>query len=167
MEPGIIKPLPLTEILYVLEPITLTKTAENDERGSSLVEVIMASAVALIIIGAVLSIITRESHQRRATSESGMALNAAVNNLEQIRSLDEATVLGLDGTGFDVPGATGAPGGLRPVPGDVDNLPGLLSVIEEESSGGVKIYRVLATVAWKGGGGTQRIRLQTLYGERK
>ncbi len=127
----------------------------------------MASAVALILIGAVLSIVTRESHQRQATSESGLALNAAVNNLEQIRSLDEATLIGLDGTGFDVPGANGGPGGLQPVPGDVDGLPGLLSVMSEESSGGVTVYRVLVTVARKGVSGTQRIRLQTLYGERK
>jgi type II secretory pathway pseudopilin PulG len=139
----------------------------NGEQGSSLVEVMVAAMVALIIVGAVLSIVVSESHQRRATSETSLAMSAAVNNLEQIRTIDEATLVGLDGSGFDVPGPNGDPGGLQPVPGDMDGLPGLLTVVEEDSSGGVKIYKVVATVAWKGVSGTQRVRLQSLVGERK
>ena len=53
------------------------------------------------------------------------------------------------------------------MPGDPDGLPGEFSVVEDPASTGVKLYRVSATVVWRGVTGDRQIRLETLVGERK
>lgn len=128
----------------------------------------IAALVSLVLVGAVLSTVIQQGHQRQSTSETSLALSAALNNLEQLRTVDEATLVSLDGTGFEIPGSNGAPaGGLTPQPGDFDGMPGQLSVIEDQKKGGVTLYRVVATVSWTGVSGKRQIRLQALMGERK
>jgi len=127
----------------------------------------MASLFGLIIMGAVLTMITRQSVHRQTNVESSLALSAAINNLEQIRAVPTTGLPALDGVGFDVPGLNGAPGGLPPVNGDVDGLPGKLTVALDQNTGGVSIYRVDAVVTWDGVSGPRQVRMGCLIGERK
>lgn len=139
----------------------------NRQEGTSLVELMLSMIVGLVLIGAVLSVVIQQSHLRQSNAESSLAVGAALNTLERLRTLDDATFPTLDGTGFDIPGLNGQPGGLQPVPGDLDGLPGHLSVLVEQTSGGATLYRVVATVSWTGAGGRKRINLQSFVGERK
>jgi type II secretory pathway pseudopilin PulG len=140
---------------------------QQSQQGSSLVEVMVATIVSLVLIGAVLSTVIQQAHQRQATAESSLALSAALNNLEQLRTMPEATLAAMNGVGFDVPGSNGNPGGLTPVPGDVDGLTGQFTVLQDQNSGGVTLYQVVATVSWTGVSGRRSVRLQALMGERK
>ena len=125
-----------------------TNRETNSEQGASLLELMIATLVALVLLGAVLSLVIQQAHQRQANTESSLALSAALNNLEQLRTVPATTLLTLNGTGFDVPGSNGAPGGLQPVPGDIDGLPGEFLVSVDQSAAGVDLYRVVATVTW-------------------
>ena len=144
-----------------------TNRETNREQGTSLLEVMIATLVALVLLGAVLSVVIQQGRQRQTHTESSLALSAALNNLEQLRSVPATTLLALNDTGFDVPGSNGAPGGLQPVPGDVDGLPGQFLVSVDQSAAGVDLYRVVATVTWRGVTGRRRVTLQALMGERK
>ena len=144
-----------------------TNRETNREQGTSLLEVMIATAVALVLLGAVLSVVIQQGRQRQANTESSLALSAALNNLEQLRTVPATTLLTLNGTGFDAPGSNGAPGGLQPVPGDIDGLPGEFLVSVDQSAAGVDLYRVVATVTWRGVTGRRRVTLQALMGERK
>lgn len=137
------------------------------ERGVSMIEVMIGAIIGVVIIGAVLSILVHQSHLRQSNAESSLAINAVLNNLEQLRTVSQATLPTLDAKGFDVPGLNGEPGGLRALPGDPDNLPGQINVFVDQSSGGSVLYRVVATVAWTGATGRRRFVMQTLMGERK
>ncbi len=141
--------------------------SENLQKGTSLVEVMIAAVVSLVLVGAVLSTVIQQAHQRQTTSETSLALGAALNTLEQLRTIPETALPGLDGVGFPVPGSNGKPGGLTPQPGDPDGLPGQLAVFVDQTELGVTLYRVVATVAWTGVSGRRQIRLQSLIGERK
>jgi type II secretory pathway pseudopilin PulG len=141
---------------------------ENHQKGSSLIELMIAAMVSLVLIGAVLSTVIQQGHQRQATNETALALSAALNNLEYLRTVDEATLPTLDGKDFDIPASNGQPyGGLTPQPGDPDGYPGKLSVFVDQNKAGVTLYRVVATVSWTGVSGKRQIRLQALMGERK
>ena len=140
---------------------------ENRQKGSSLIELMIAALISLVLIGAVLSTVIQQGHQRQASAETSLALSAALNTLEQMRTMDEATLVSRDGKNFDVPGSNGGAGGLTPQPDDFDGLPGQISVIEDLKKGGVTLYRVVATVSWTGVSGKRQIRLQSLIGERK
>lgn len=145
----------------------MPENRQDHERGSSLVELMIAAIVSLVLIGAVLSTVIQQGHQRQSTTETSLAVGAALNILEQLRTVDEATIPMLDGVGFDIPGSNGRPRGLTPQPGDTDGRPGQLSVFVDQDTAGVRLYRVVATVAWTGVSGKRRIRLQALMGERK
>ena len=138
---------------------------ENRQKGSSLIELMIAALVSLVLVGAVLSTVIQQGHQRQSTNETALALGAALNNLELLRTMDEATLPAMDGKEFDVPGSNGNPKGLTPQPGNL--LPGKLSVFVDQTTGGVTLYRVVATVSWTGVSGKRQIRLQALMGERK
>ncbi len=139
----------------------------KSQEGSSLIEVMVATIVSLVLIGAVLSTVIQQGHQRQVTAESSLALSAALNGLEQLRTKTEAELTATHNTGFDVPGSNGNPGGLTVVPGDADGLPGQFTVVLDQSSGGVNLYLVVATVSWTGVSGRRTVRLQSLMGERK
>ena len=119
------------------------------EEGTTLVEVMVSALIAVVLVGAILSVVISQASQRRSTTEQSLALGAALNNLEQLRAVPIATLPTLDGTGFDVPGLTGQPIGLNPIPGDPDGLPGEFTIVVDQTSGSVILYRVIATVAWR------------------
>ena len=145
----------------------MSENRQKGSKGSSLIELMIAASISLVLIGAVLSTVIQQGHLRQASAETSLALSAALNNLEQLRTVPEATLPTLDGTGFDVPGSNGGPGGLTPQPDDLDGLPGQLSVIVDQSKAGVTLYRVVATISWIGVSGRRQILLQALMGERK
>ena len=84
-----------------------------------------------------------------------------------VSRLSEADLKAMDGKGFDAPGPNGQPRGLRPIPGDVDNLPGRLTIVVEKTSGDATLYRAIASVSWVGVNGRRVYSVQTLIGERK
>lgn len=141
--------------------------AEGLETGSSLIELLVSLIISVVFLGAVLSVVIQQGHHRKSITETSLALSAALNNLEQLRTVDPATLVGLNGTGFDVPGVNGAPGGLQSLPNAPNGLPGRFTVVTDKMIGAVVLYRVIVTVTWKGVGGKKQVRLQTLMGERK
>jgi hypothetical protein len=142
-------------------------TGKKGEEGMSLVELMIGAFLGIVLIGAVLSIVVHQGHLRQANAESSLAHGAALNNIELLRSLSEAELKTMDGKGFDAPGSNGQPGGLQPFPGDLDNLPGRLTVVVEKTSGAATLYRAIASVSWVGVNGRRVYSIETLIGERK
>lgn len=132
-----------------------------------MVELLVAMVASVLVIGATLSMTSQHAKLRRADRERNLALVACRNNLEELRSVPFTSLPAMDGVGFDVPGSTGAPGGLEPLPGDADGLPGQFSVTVDQASGGSILYLVRATVTWSGSLGEQTFELETLIGERE
>ena len=146
----------------------VTELRDRDrERGSSLVEMLVTSVIVVTLLVALLSATMNHSRQRRLNGERNLALVAAMNTLEQARTIPYADLPALNGTGFDVPGPNGQPGGLHPLPGDADGLPGSIRVVLDLSYGGAQVYRVTARVDWKGVQNKNQIELSSLIVERK
>lgn len=140
----------------------------NDrEAGTSLVELMFASLVVLIVVGAILSMAIRQSAQRGANVETSLALAAAVDALERSRALTEPELLALDGQGFDVLGQNGGAGGLSPQAKDADGLPGRFEVVVDQDYGGHKLHRVTVSIHWRGVSGSRALQLSALVGNRK
>ncbi len=137
------------------------------ERGASLLELMVALVAAATILGAIISTLTRHSLQRQTMTELNLAAAAALDNIEELRSVDYAQLATKNGVGFDVPGLNGAAGGLRAKPGDLDGLPGKITVAVEQSFGAAVLYRAQVEVEWVGAQGTRSIRFETLLGGRK
>lgn len=145
-----------------------TQPHTNGETGMTLVEAMLATTATFVLIVAVLTAVTQQSRMRQSITESTLATQAILNNLERARSLDADAVAGLDGVGFDVPGITGTSAGLAAIPGDADGLPGQISVVVDRSGAPDQtLYRVAASVVWRGASGQRRLTLQTLIGERR
>ena len=85
------------------------------EDGTSLVEVMVSALIAVVLVGAILSVVISQASQRRSTTEQSLALGAALNSLEQLRTVPQAGLLALSGTAFDVPSL----GLVRRLPSDV------------------------------------------------
>lgn len=139
----------------------------NRESGISLVELMIAAVTSVALLSSVLMGVTQVSTHRQLALETNLAMVAAMNVLEEARTVDFANIPALHGTGFDVLDSLGNAGGLRVVPGDSDGLPGELSVAVEESSGGNTLYRVTATITWVGVMDPRSMFLETLIAERK
>ena len=137
------------------------------EEGISLIELMISILAAVVILGAVLSASLQHASERKSNAELNLALLACTNNLEELRSIPFDQLPARDGDDFDVLDINGNLGGLRPVPGDPDGVPGELSVTTDQSSGASVLYLVRATVIWSGTLGRQRVELETLMGERK
>jgi len=139
----------------------------HGEAGITLIEVMVCAVLAIVFLGAYMALAVRLSGHRQQERERALAMTAAINNLEHIRAVNFATLPSLDGSGFDVPGNNGTAGGLNPQAGDPDGLPGQLHVEVERTVAGNTLYRVTATVAWRGVDGNQHISIQALVAERK
>lgn len=143
------------------------RPTDSPQAGTSLVEVMFAAVLIVTFVGALLTVAVRQGVHRQVNAETSLAMTAALDNLERVRSVDFATLPTLDGSGFDVPGLNGQPNGLQPLPSDPDNLPGELTVIEDQVVGSIKLYRVRATVLWRGVSRVRRLQIDTLIAERK
>lgn len=139
----------------------------SEESGFSLIDLMIGAMVSIILIGAVLTVIVHQGHLRQSNTETSLALNACMNTLENMRALDTSGILTMNGTGFDIPGPNGQPNGLTPVAGDLDGLPGAVTVVIDQSSGGNTLYLVVCSVTWTGVTGRRIYSMQTVMGERK
>lgn len=138
------------------------------EDGLSLVEVMVAAVLVIVFVGSVLTLAVRQGAHRQVNLETMLATTAAIDAVERVRNEGFATLPSLDGSGFDVPSVNGSPAGLRALPGDPDGLPGRIAVTVEEQQGGTYfLYRVTATVDWRGVSGPRRVQVTTLVSERK
>ncbi len=149
------------------ERLRLEGCSVPNEEGVSLIELMVAAVVAVIALGAILTVTIRHNSLQRFDEELSQAFLAARSNLEMARSVAIADLPSMDGVGFDVPTLAGVPGGLTPVPNDPDGLPGLFSVVEEKTTGSSVLYRVKAIVTWTGVMREQAFELETLITERK
>lgn len=131
-------------------PLPPAAGPRHGEAGSSLVELMLMLGCAVTLIGATLTATVQHAAQRQINLERLMAFDAARNVLEELRTVEAATLPTLNGTGFDVPGPNGEPLGLRPVAGDPDGLAGEILLEPAESVGTTVLYRALITVRWQG-----------------
>jgi type II secretory pathway pseudopilin PulG len=141
--------------------------APSRESGMSLVELMIALAASVLVIGSTTSMAVQQARMRQVDDEIQLALAACRNNLEEMRSLPLTSLPGMHNDGFDVPGSNGEPGGLQPVPGDADGLPGVFSVTVDQTVTGETNYLVRATVRWTGVLREQTFELETVIGERQ
>lgn len=137
------------------------------ERGFMLLELTFAAAIALVVIGALVSTLARQGSHRRANLETTLATNAIVDVFARLRAAPAATLPGYDGVGFPVADQLGHPSGLAAVPGDPDGLPGRISVITTLVAGSATLYRVEISVDWMGAGGRRHEAIVGEMGERK
>ena len=140
---------------------------EPPENGSTLVELMMLMSTAVIVLLATLSGVVQHGRQRQAKGELSLAMGACRNTLEELRSVDFATLPTVNNQGFDVPALDGSPGGLTPPEGDLDGLPGLITITIEETDGTNILYRVRAEVEWRGISPNWRFSMETLLTDRK
>lgn len=146
---------------------TQEERSRDGQRGSSLIELMVVTVACVLVVGAALSMTTHQARQRKADQEVRLAMLACRNSLEELRSLPVPDLPTINGVGFDVPGKNGNPGGLTPVPGDKDGLPGEFRVVVDKTTGGKTLYRVTASVTWTGTSRTQTFQLQTMMGGRR
>jgi hypothetical protein len=137
------------------------------EQGSILMELMIASGVALVVIGALITTTVRQTSHRAVNLETTLVTNATLDVFARLRAAPFASLPSYHGTGFDIPDQHGAPAGLRPVPGDPDGLPGRIDVHVGFSAGTTILYRVTVTVQWVGIGGSRTERVIGYIGERK
>jgi hypothetical protein len=133
----------------------------------SLVELMMMLSFAVLLLLGAVSGVLSHSAQRRIHGEKILAMAACRNTLETLRGVDFATLTSYHGTGFDVPGQNGEPGGLNAVPGDADGLPGEITVTQYLSQGGHVLYQVRTTVRWMGATRGGSFSMETLIGDRR
>lgn len=143
------------------------RAAATSERGATLLELMIAVVSVIAVLGAVMSGAIQNSRQRRANAELNLATLAALDTIEELRSVPFATLPSLDGSGFDVPDANGAPGGLRAVAGDADGLPGVIRVAPHLVHGTATLYLVTVTVEWSGVQRRSDLQFQQYLIERK
>jgi hypothetical protein len=119
------------------------------------------------VVFSVLWVGRSQSRLRQSDAELNLAYVACQSQLEALRRVPFAQLASVDGTGFDVLGPDGSPGGLPPMPGDHDGLPGRFSVTVDKTDGAAVLYRVVASVAWQGALRDQTFELETLLGARQ
>lgn len=132
-----------------------------------LLELVMAAALALIVIGAVVSAASRQGAHRRVNLDTTLVTNAIVDVFARLRTVPFSTLPSYHGTGFQVANHLGTAIGLSPVPGDPDGLPGHIAVTVAESSGPAVLHRVEVSVEWLCAGGRRRDFVVGEIGERK
>lgn len=137
------------------------------ETGTSLVELMLGAAIVITLLLAISTSVVSQTRLRRLSEERNLAMVACRNTIETLRDVDFATLPGLTGNGFDILGNNGNGGGLTPVPGDADGLPGRITVTVDQTSGGETLYLITLTVDWTGVNGVQHFELRSLMAERK
>jgi hypothetical protein len=137
------------------------------ESGTSLIDLMFAAAAIVTMLLAVSTAVTSQSRTRRLAEERNLAMVACRNAVEELRNQAFTGLPALHGTGFDIPGVNGGAGGLRPVPGDADGLPGQFNVALDQSAAGETLYRITVLVDWTGVNGRQHFELTTLVADRE
>lgn len=148
--------------MHVEPPIQL----QSRESGASLTELMIGLLICVFVVGAALAMTVHQSKLRKTDQELHLAMLACRNSLEELRSVDFASLPSMDGVGFDVPGVDGQAGGLTPVAGDPDGLVGVFSVVVDKTVGSATLYRVTARAEWTGSLDREVFELYTLMGPR-
>lgn len=144
------------------------------DSGATLIELAAGLAIVLMLLGGALGGVASHQAQRRMHGERILAMAACRNTLETLRSVNILDLPTYDGRGFDVPGQNGQSLGLPPLEGDPDGLPGEIAVAQFLPApptavlpGDAVVYRVTATVRWRGATRGGVFRMETLMGERR
>lgn len=147
----------------------MSTTSANNPRqaGASLVELVAAITFVVVLVMGALTGAVSHSAQRRVHSELILAMSACRDTIEQLRSLDISVLPTMNNTGFDVAGIDGQPAGLTPRPGDLDGLPGELTVVVNRNTSGAALYTVRARVRWRGATRQGDFSMTCLMGERR
>jgi prepilin-type N-terminal cleavage/methylation domain-containing protein len=139
----------------------------SGQDGFSLVELSVALVMVVFLIAGTISGVASPQAQRRVHGERMLAMEACRSTMEMLRSVDIANLPSYHGHGFDVPGQNGQPHGLHPNAGDLDGLPGEISVTVDRSTGGIVLYMVTTRVRWSGVTRGGDLAIQSLMGERR
>jgi type II secretory pathway pseudopilin PulG len=141
--------------------------ASAPECGLSLIELLAALAFVVLLLSSAMTGVVSHSNQRRVHTEQLLAMAACRSTLEFLRGVDIAVLPTYNGTGFDVPGQDGQPGGLPPLEGDLDGLPGEISIVANRTTGVDTLYTVTVAVRWRGATRGGFLQMQALMGERR
>lgn len=147
----------------------LIDPGDESTRGGAAarLELAISAVVTATVLGAVLWVGRSQGRLQQSDAELNLAYVACQSQLEALRQLPFSQLASVDGSGFDVLGSDGSPGGLTPMPGDRDGLPGQLTVMVDKANDGAVLYRVTASVAWQGALREQTFGLDTLVGARQ
>lgn len=138
------------------------------EAGVSLVELLTGMTIAVLLIGGAMMGVVQHQSQRRIHGEKILAMSACRNVLETLRAVEIADLPGYHGTGFTIPGQNGQNVGLTPADGDVDGLPGEITVeAHSRSQLNNPLYIVTTRVRWRGVTSGGNFTMCTLMGERR
>ena len=147
------------------EPTALGQPATRcGEAGFSLVELMIATVVMVIGLVGIMNSCVHLNALQRLDAEVALSYRACLRNLEEVRAMPMATILTMNGTGFDIPGANGATKALRAQKGDADGLPGEITVVRLATDAGRSLYRITATARWQGSSGNSTVELTTMVG---
>jgi prepilin-type N-terminal cleavage/methylation domain-containing protein len=149
--------------------------ARPGQDGFSLIELLCGIAVAVILICGAMVGVAQHQAQRRVHTEQVLAMSACRNTMELLRSVDIAALPGYNNTGFDVPGQNGQAHGLDALQGDLDGLPGEITVVVATdpvthlpmTNAWSTLYQVTTRVRWRGATRKGDFQMQCLMGERK
>ena len=72
--------------------LVMGQSVPVEERGFSLVELMIGMVASVLVIGSLLSMTTQQANLRKVDQEIHLALLACRNNLEELRSLPIATL---------------------------------------------------------------------------
>ncbi len=147
-------------------PLLTSDPRRRSEAGGSLVELAVAMAVTVVLIGAVMHMCVYNAKTRRLDNELRLALGACENTLEEARSLPIDEIPLLNGQNFDVLGPKGESGGLAPPKGASSTMAGTINSVVVKTATGFNLYRVTAQVRWAGVMGNRSMELSTLIAER-
>jgi type II secretory pathway pseudopilin PulG len=143
------------------------RRTRGGERGLTLVDLLAGLAIAMVVLGGVLTTISSTTKLRRVDDELALAFVACRTQLEELRNAPFNTLAGMHGTRFSVRVAGSAVGELRAAPGVPPDQPGLISVTVYATSGSEVVYRVRASVTWSGVSGVRTFSMETLITNRR
>jgi prepilin-type N-terminal cleavage/methylation domain-containing protein len=147
------------------EPTALAQPAtRRGEAGFSLVELMIATVVMVIGLVGIMNSCVQLNALQRLDGEVALSYRACLRNLEAVRAMPMATILTMNNTGFDIPGANGAARALQAQKGDPDGLPGSITVVRLATDAGRVLYRITATANWQGASGNSSVELMTMVG---
>ena len=91
-----------------MNTVRMRLEARESESGGSLIELVIATAIAIVLVGAVMHITVHSSKVRKADEELRLAWSACRNIVEEVRILPVDQIPALNGQGFDVPSSQAA-----------------------------------------------------------
>jgi type II secretory pathway pseudopilin PulG len=129
--------------------------------GFTLVELMGGLVIAFIALTGIFLTTMSVSRLRRVDEDLNLAFAACRTKLEELRAMSFAALPSQHNTGFAVDVDRNGRPELKAAPGDLDGLPGLISVSTEASSS-VKVL-----VHWIGVSGVRTFSLECLMSNRR